>query len=673
MNMIPKEVVERAEQLRKAIDHYREQYHVHDIEEISPAALDALKDELVKLEKEYPELVTPDSPTQRVAGKALAGFKKVPHKVPQWSLGDIFDESEAREFDARMKRFLAEAGINEKPEYVCELKIDGLKIVLEYENGKLVVGATRGDGLVGEDVTHNVRTIESVPLLLKDPHSMILEGEAWLSVKELERLNKEREKSGEQLFANPRNAAAGAIRQLDPRIAAERKLDMFCYYIGRYDEELPATQDETLKLLTKLGFKVNPHWKHCKNIEEVIAYWKHWQDRSKSEDYWIDGVVVKVASREHQEALGYTGKGPRWGIAFKFPTEQVTTVVEDIVFQVGRTGVVTPVAHLRPVQVLGTVVSRATLHNEDEIKRLDVRIGDTVVLEKAGDVIPDIVKVVPELRPKKSEPFLFPDEIPGIGKIARRPGEVAHYVVVGKGGKSLAMRERELAYQVGRAALDIPGCGPKIIQQLMEEGLVNELADLYTLKKGDLLPLEGWGEKSAQVLIDAIESKRKIPLNRFITALSIPGIGEETARDLARHFIEWDKFHKAKHDEYLMVYGIGENMADSILLWRQDEHAKKSLTNLLAQVTVLPDEGKKSGGVFDGMTVVVTGSLEVMSREEAEQAVRDHGGQAAGSVSKKTSLLVAGPGAGSKLARAEELGVKVIDEGEFLKMINKTA
>lgn len=668
MTKVPKEINERAEQLHKAIDHYREQYHVYDVEEISPAALDALKDELVKIEREYPELITPESPTQRVAGKALAAFKKVPHKVPQWSLGDIFDEAEAREFDARTKRFLADAGINEKPEYVCELKIDGLKIVLEYVDGKLVTGATRGDGTVGEDVTHNVRTIESVPLSLKEPHSMILEGEAWLSVKELERINKDRAKHAEPLFANPRNAAAGAIRQLDPRIAASRKLDMFCYYIGRYDEELPDTQDDTLRLLQKLGFKVNPHFKHCKNIEEVIAFWKHWQTHSKDEDYWIDGVVVKVSSRAHQEALGYTGKGPRWGIAFKFPTEQVTTVVEDIVFQVGRTGVVTPVAHLRPVQVLGTVVSRATLHNEDEIKRLDVRIGDTVVLEKAGDVIPDIVKVIPELRPKKTEPFLFPEEIDGV-KIARRPGEAAHYVMSESGEKLLVQRERELAYQVGRAGFDIPGCGPKIIQQLMEEGLVHELADLYTLKKGDLLPLEGWGEKSADILLDAVASRREVSLERFITALAIPGIGEETARDLAQHFMTWDAFFAARHENYLSVYGIGENMADSIVEWKQNKAAQKSLEHLLAQVKPLDAEAKKQGGVFDGMTVVVTGTLEKMSREDAEAKIRELGGSTAGSVSKKTSLLVAGPGAGSKLAKANELGVKVIDEGEFLKMI----
>ncbi|HXK37643.1 MAG TPA: NAD-dependent DNA ligase LigA [Candidatus Paceibacterota bacterium] len=663
-----KDILERIAKLREAINHYREQYHVYDKEEISPEALDSLKDELVRIEAEYPELITPDSPSQRIAGRPLAAFKKVKHKVPQWSLGDIFTVEDMREFDERVKRMLVqETGKHVIPTYVCELKIDGLKLVLEYVKGKLVLALTRGDGVVGEDVTHNARTIESVPLTLKEPHDLIVEGEAWLSTTELARLNKERTAKGEPLFANPRNAAAGTLRQLDARIAAERKLDTFIYEMGAYDGERPKTQQENLELMRRLGFKVNPHFKVCKSVDEVIAFWKHWQTRTRAEEYWIDGVVVKVAEKEYQDALGYTGKGPRWAIAFKFPTEQVTTVVEDIVLQVGRTGVITPVAHLRPVSVLGTTVSRATLHNEDEIVRLDVRIGDTVVLEKAGDVIPDIIAVIPELRPKGSKPFRFPDFVEGIGKIERIPGQVAHRAV---DADSFAQKLRKLSYVVGKSALNVVGCGPKIVEQLMREGLVTSVADFYTLTKGDLVNLEGWGEKSAEQLVDAFSERKHVPLSRFIVALAIPQIGEETAHDLATYFGSFDAFFAADREALLAVNGIGETMADEILNWRHNKHAQHDLERLRALVVVENESVVRSGALM-GMTVVVTGGLETLSRDEAKQLIRDAGGSPGGSVSKETSLVVAGSDAGSKLAKAQQLGIKVIDEKEFLYMIGK--
>ncbi|TAK58182.1 NAD-dependent DNA ligase LigA, partial [Patescibacteria group bacterium] len=420
---IPDQVIERLAKLKLAIEKHRYQYHVLDKQDISESALDSLKHELVQIETEYPELITPDSPSQRVAGKPLDEFKKVTHKVSQWSFNDAFSPEDMVAFDARVKRFLSrDSSIG----YVCELKIDGLKLVLEYQRGVLVRGATRGDGKVGEDVTENVKTIESVPLTLSRPIDVIVEGEAYMSKTVFDQLNREREKKGEPVFANPRNVTAGSIRQLDPRIVAERKLSTFIYDVAQSSESIPENQDDELVYLRELGFRVNSHSKVCENIDEVIEYWKIWQKKAPKQDYLIDGVVVKVRDKKQQEILGYTGKAPRFGIAFKFPAEQVTTVVEDIVLQIGRTGVLTPVAHLRPVSVAGSTVSRATLHNEDEIKRLDVRIGDTVILQKAGDVIPDIVSVLTEMRTGREKPYVFPKKVlacGGDGSIERIPGQ----------------------------------------------------------------------------------------------------------------------------------------------------------------------------------------------------------------------------------------------------------
>ena len=400
-------VLKRIQKLRELINHYRYQYHVMDIEEISPEALDSLKKELVELEEKYPKYFDANSPTQRVAGKPLDKFKKVTHKVRQWSFADAFSEDDIKDFNERLNRFL-KRDLNANIEYVCELKIDGLKVVLEYKDGELVQAATRGDGVIGEDVTHNIRTIESIPLKLKNKIDVIVEGEVWLSKSNFEKLNKIQEKNGEPLFANPRNIAAGSIRQLDPKVSASRKLDVFIYDIALLDVKtenisIPKTQEEELKLLQKLGFKVNNHFKKVSNVNEVIKFWHHWQNVYKKQDYMIDGVVVKTNDIKLQQELGYTGKTPRFGIAFKFPTEQVTTEVLDIKLQVGRTGVITPVAILKPVSVLGSIVSRATLHNEDEIERLDIRIGDTVILQKSGDVIPDIIQVLKDLRPRSEE------------------------------------------------------------------------------------------------------------------------------------------------------------------------------------------------------------------------------------------------------------------------------
>ncbi len=670
-NAIPEAVKLRVEKLRSAIEHYRYEYHVLDNEVITPEALDSLKHELVQIEEAYPSLITPDSPTQRVAGKPLPQFKKIKHRIPQWSLNDAFTEEDVYEFDARVKRMLEGVyGKKVTPTYDCEIKIDGLKIVLTYEKGKLVSAATRGDGIVGEDVTSNVRTIDSVPLFLRQGADLVVEGEVWLSTRELARINEERKKKGEALFANPRNAAAGSIRQLDPRIAASRKLDTFIYELAQGGGRTFDTQIASLNALREFGFKINPHFAHCRNADAVVAYWKEWQKKAKRQDYWIDGVVVKVNERKYQEALGYTGKGPRFAIAVKFPTEQVTTVVEDIVLQVGRTGVLTPVAHLRPVSVMGSTVSRATLHNEDEITRLDVRIGDTVILQKAGDVIPDIVSVLKELRTGKEKKFIFPTHVEacgGDGRIERVPGTAAYRCVSRNSFEQLA---RRVAYFTSRRAFDIEGLGPKIVELLMREGLVGSPPDLFTLKKGDLINLEGFGEKSADNLLAAIALRRTISLPRFITALSIDHVGEETAHDLARTFRTIDALRTASKEELENVDGVGGIVADSLIAWMKNPDHQTMFNELLRHVEVLPEKIVGRGtSIFAGKTVVLTGGLLSLTRDEAKQKIRERGGSAGSAVSKETDIVVAGSDAGSKLEKAKKLGIRIIDEQEFLKLL----
>ncbi|MEK7514694.1 MAG: NAD-dependent DNA ligase LigA, partial [Patescibacteria group bacterium] len=481
---IPLETKERYEKLKKTIDTYRYDYHVLDKETISSAALDSLKEELVSIERQFPSLVTSDSPSQRVAGEPLKEFKKVSHKVVQWSFDDAFGDEDARAFDAKVKRFLHTTfGKETTPSYTVELKIDGLKVVLEYVKGSLTTAATRGDGKVGEDVTHNVRTIGSIPLRLKKDINIIVEGEVWMGKDSLKKLNAEREKKGEQLFANPRNIAAGSIRQLDPKIAKSRSLDSFIYDIAQADSAIPSTQYQELSLLRELGFKVNSHFALCKNIEEVIAFWKLWQKKAPKEDYLLDGIVIKVNERNYQVVLGYTGKSPRFAIALKFPAEQVSTVVEDIVLQVGRTGVLTPVAHLRPVRVAGSLVSRATLHNEDEINRLDVRVGDTVILQKAGDVIPDIVSVVISLRTGKEKSYIFPKKVVecgGNGSIERVAGESAWRCV---NKNSFVQQKRRFHHFASKKALNIEGLGPKIINLFLEHSLISSFDDIFSLTR----------------------------------------------------------------------------------------------------------------------------------------------------------------------------------------------
>ncbi len=665
----------RLKKLREAVEKYRYHYHVLNESLITDEALDSLKRELVEIETEFPELITPDSPSQRVAGAPLKGFKKIRHTVPQWSFNDAFSPDDMRDFDTRMKKMLSEKyGKSIAPTYVCELKIDGLKIVFTYKNGVLETAGTRGNGEVGEDVTENVRTIDAVPILLRESVDMVVEGEAYMPKTQFEKLNKEQKKKGEELYMNPRNITAGTIRQLDPRIVAERKLSTFIYDISYANFKTPNTQDGELVKLRELGFRVNPNFKLCNNIDEVISFWTEWQKKKDKQDYLIDGVVVKVREIEYQEALGYTGKAPRFGIAFKFPAEQVTTIVEDIVVQVGRTGVITPVAHLKPVLVYGSIVSRATLHNEDEITRLGVRIGDTVILQKAGDVIPDIVKVLTEMRPKGSKAFVMPKKCPECATVLTKK------TVGTKDGESAALyctnsrcpaKDRRTLYHfTSKYAFDIEHLGPKNLDLLLDAGLISSRADIFTLEKGDLLELPRMGEKSVDNMLLAIEKARTQTLDRFIVGLSIPEVGEETARDLANHFGNIEKFEKATKEELEAMNGVGPRVAESITSYFSDKHNKKVVSDLLEQVRIKNEE-KRNKGVqkLSGKVFVLTGTFPTLSRDEAKAKIIEAGGKVSGSVSKNTDFVVAGESAGSKYDEAQRLGVPIIDEARLIEMI----
>ncbi len=665
---IPSPIVARYEKLKAAVAKHRYNYHVLNRETISQTALDSLKAELVALENAHPSLITPDSPTQRVAGAPLKGFQKVTHQIPQWSLNDAFTETEVREFAARVERWLEKKnGRPVSPTYLCELKIDGLHIVLEYHGGLLARAATRGDGTVGENVTLNIRTIEAVPLRLNEPLDLIVEGEVWLSKRRLKKINTARRLQDEEEYANPRNLAAGTVRQLDSKIAAARKLDIFIYDLAKGD--VPKSQALELEQLRTLGFKVNRHHLLCKNIDQVIAFWRQWhQDKTKL-DYLIDGLVVKVNERIYQDQLGYTGKGPRFAVALKFPAEQVTTVVEEIVLQVGRTGIVTPVAKVRPVLVAGSTITRATLHNEDQIKRLEVRLGDTVILQKAGDVIPEILAVVKELRPRGTKRYVFPKKIAacgGDGRIQRAPGEAAYRCVNQSG--SVQSRHR-LCHFVSKKALNMAGVGPRIINLLLDHKLINTYADLYTLKAGDLETLPGLGTKAAENIIQAIESARRVTLERLLVGLSINHVGGETARLLAAKFGSLAALAKSRTDDLAAINGVGETVAEAVTNWFASRENQVVLNSLIEQIAVLPPAQIKNNGSLAGKTLVFTGTLPTLSRTEAANMARQSGVKVVTSIGRATDYLVAGLGGSSKRATAKTLDIKIIDETTFRKLL----
>lgn len=683
----------RIEKLRQEISKHSHLYHALDQPEISDAAYDALVRELETLEHAHPELVTLESPTQRVGGAPLSHFVKVQHAQRQWSFDDCFDHAGLVAWEERLRRFLAKSGHAKATViYVAELKIDGLKIVLTYEQGKLVRAATRGNGEIGEDVTANLRTIASIPLVLRQAVDITAVGEIWLAKEQLARINEERAAHGEALFANPRNAAAGSIRQLDPRIVASRKLDSFIYDIDAI-EGVPMPQDQMaeLALLRELGFKVNDQAALCQSVDEIEVYYRKWQKERAALSYALDGIVVKVNEVRYQTALGYTGKSPRFGIAYKFPAEEGTSTVEAISIQIGRTGALTPVAHLTPVRLAGSTVSRATLHNGDEIARLDVRIGDSVIVRKAGDIIPEVVAVLKDLRNGTERPFHMPAVCPKCGQpttrrlLGERRGEHEYSAALFCENPRCFAREREaIIHAVSRKGFDIVGLGEKIVEQLMDAGLVASLPDIFELTAGDLKPLERFAERSAEKLSDAIARAKRVALERFLFALGIRFVGEETAETLAHHLTGaaqaktwspnelWRAGGRLTLADWLSFPDIGEKSAAELLAWFQAEDHRRLLERFTDNGIrlLLPRSVASQENFLHGQTFVLTGTLARFTRADAKRKIKELGGAVTSTVSQKTSFVVVGDDPGSKLDKAKELGIKILDEEEFEKLLS---
>ena len=669
INMEKSEAKKRIEKLKELVNRHRYLYHVLDKQEISDSALDSLKKELFDLEQEYPEFITKDSPTQRIGGEPLKEFKKFKHPQRMTSFNDAFSEADMQDWEKRFLKLLPDSQKG-MVNYYCELKIDGLAIELIYKDGVLQTGSTRGDGTTGEDVTQNLKTIEAIPLTINEKKDIIARGEVFISKKEFERINKEQTAKGLAVYANPRNIAAGSIRQLDPKITASRKLDSFAYEL--LTDFGQVTHEDKHKILKDLGFKTNKHNKFCKNLQEVFEFHKKWIKEREKLDYEIDGVVVLVNSNEIFEKLGIVGKAPRAGIAYKFPQAQSTTKVVDIQVQVGRTGAMTPVAILEPVQVTGITITRATLHNEDEIKRLGLKIGDTVIVGRAGDVIPDIIKVLPELRNGKEKAFKMPEKCPACGTLLRQgfggQAKLENEKILRCPNKNcFAQRRRNFYHFVSRTAFNMDGLGPKIIDRLMDEGLVQDPSDLFDLEEGDVKNLERFAEKSAENLIKSIQGKKEIALPKFIYALGIRNVGEETAIDLAKHFQNINKIKTAKLEDFEQILDIGPVVSKSIYEWFKDKENLKFVERLEKKVKITNPQPKAQK--FKDKTFVLTGSLESMSRDEARAKIRELGGDVSESVSSKTSYVVVGSEPGSKAEKAKKLGVKILAEKEFLNLI----
>lgn len=661
----------RIADLRAEIRRHDHLYYVLDRPEITDAEYDLLYRELVKLETAHPNLATPDSPTQRVGGAPLDRFEQVTHRIPMLSLENAFTDGDIAEFDDRVKRFLGLSASKEIA-YVCEPKLDGLAVELVYENGTLTVGSTRGDGVVGENVTQNLKTVKNIPLRLEGdnpPELLEVRGEVFLPIAAFQRLNAQREEEGEPPFANPRNAAAGSLRQLDSRITARRPLTMFCYAPGELRGADFGSQGEFLSALRQLGLPVTSLTRQVTGVAGVLAYYREMTEQRDTLPFEIDGVVVKVDSFPLQRELGEKSRSPRWAVAVKFPPRQAVTVIEDIVPSVGRTGVITPTANLRPVEVSGVTVSRATLHNWEEMERKDIRIGDTVIIERAGDVIPAVVKVLAEKR-TGSERFLpIPAACPECGsEVVKIPDEVAVRCM----GLSCPAQIREsIIHFASRNAMDMEGLGEKYIEQLLRLGLAGNVADLYALTRDDFMKFDRMGEKLAENLLNAIEASKKRELSRFIFALGIRHVGEHTAKLLATAFGSIDNLTRATEEELLSIREIGPQVARSITTFFHNEGNREAIRRMVEAGVEPTVEEKKVGGKFTGKTFVFTGSLTRFSRSEAQKMVENEGGHAAGSVSKKTDYVVAGAEAGSKLDKARQLGVTVLTEDQFLEMMEE--
>ncbi|MFP5107119.1 NAD-dependent DNA ligase LigA [Neobacillus sp. C211] len=661
----------RINEISSLLNHYGYEYYVLDKPSVPDAEYDKLMHELLELEEKFPQLKTADSPSVRVGSTVLDLFEKVVHRTPMLSLGNAFNEQDLRDFDRRIRQ-----AVGDDISYVCELKIDGLAVSLRYEDGLFAQGATRGDGTIGEDITANIKTIKSVPLRLRENVSLEVRGEAYMPKRSFEALNQTREERGEELFANPRNAAAGSLRQLDPKIAASRRLDVFLYGIGNISESSGIeSHSEGLDYLDRLGFKTNHERNKCASVDEVIEYVNSWVEKRPHLPYEIDGIVIKVDSYAHQAALGTTAKSPRWAIAYKFPAEEVVTTLLDIELSVGRTGVITPTAILEPVKVAGTTVQRASLHNEDLIREKDIKLGDKVVIKKAGDIIPEVVNVLADQRTGEEVEFHMPTHCPECeSELVRFEGEVALRCI---NPKCPAQLREGLIHFVSRVAMNIEGLGEKVISQLFAEKLIADVADIYKLTREQLLTLERMGEKSATNLIKAIEISKDNSLEKLLFGLGIRHVGAKAAKTLAQQFGTMDKLAAATKEDLIAVNEIGDKMADSIVAYFEKEEAVELINELvIAGVNMeykgsRPVSAENSDSIFAGKTVVLTGKLERLSRNEAKDKIEALGGNVAGSVSKKTHLVIAGVEAGSKLTKAQELGIEVWDEEKLLVELNK--
>lgn len=660
------QIKKRINTLRDQITDLRYKYHVQNDPEITDAMYDGLMNELKKLEEAHPQYQDMRSPTMRVAGKPLEKFQKVIHEVKQWSFDDAFNKKDLEQWQKKIERFLKKefGAVPTDLSYVVELKIDGLHVVLTYKDGELFTAATRGDGEIGEDVTQNVRTIQSIPLILPTKETITIEGEVWMNASVFITLNKKREKEGLVLYANPRNFAAGTLRQLDSKIVAERKLEITAYDISK--GVAPDTQFEELKKIKKLGFRTDPFATECVTLEQIMEIHTDWIEKKHSQEFWIDGLVIKVNQKKYQDILGFTGKSPRWAIALKFPAEQGVTKVVDVYIQVGRTGVLTPVAVMQPVQLAGTTVTHATLHNFDEIERLGVRIGDTVVVEKAGDIIPKVTRVLEKMRDGKEVQILVPTHCPECQKkVQKVENSVAIFCTnISCSAKSL----QKIGHFVSKKAFNIDGLGKKIVEQLLDTKKIESAADLFTLSQKDLQGLEGFAEKSIQNLLESIEDSKIIDFAKFIYALGIRHVGEETSVQLALHFKTLQQVTNATVTDLIVIPDIGERVAESIVeYFLEEEHI--SLLKKMIDNGVTIQYSNLASSLFSGKIFVFTGTLTSISRDEAKELVRTFGGKVSGSISSKTDYVVVGDNAGSKLDKAKTLQVPIVSEKEFISLM----
>ncbi|MDO0981927.1 NAD-dependent DNA ligase LigA [Staphylococcus hominis] len=660
----------RVNELHDLLNQYSYEYYVKDNPSVPDSEYDKLLRELIDIENAHPELKTDDSPTVRVGGEAQSSFEKVNHETPMLSLGNAFNEEELRRFDERIREHIG------KVEYMCELKIDGLAVSLKYEDGRFVQGLTRGDGTTGEDITENLRTIHAIPLKIKEPLNVEVRGEAYMPRRSFMRLNDEREKNEEQPFANPRNAAAGSLRQLDPKLAAKRKLSVFLYSVNDFTDFNATTQSDALDELDRLGFKTNHERARVEDIEGVLEYIKKWTKQREQLSYDIDGIVIKVNDLDQQDEMGFTQKSPRWAIAYKFPAEEVITELKDIELSIGRTGVVTPTAILEPIRVAGTTVSRASLHNEDLIKERDIRIGDSVIVKKAGDIIPEVVRSIIDRRPNDAKPYRMPTHCPSCGhELVRIEGEVALRCI---NPKCQAQLVEGLIHFVSRQAMNIDGLGNKIIQQLYHHQLIKDIGDIFYLTKEDLLPLERMGTKKVENLLSAIEHAKQNSLEHLLFGLGIRHLGAKASQILAEKFETMDRLLKVTEEELIAIHDIGDKLAQSVVTYLDNEDIKALIEKLKDKNVNMTYKGVKSSEIeghpeFQNKTIVLTGKLQQMTRKEATTWLEMQGAKVTSSVTKSTDLVIAGEDAGSKLSKAEQFGTEIWSESQFIEKQNEIA